>query len=58
MLGFFEFFGSMDECFGWNTADVKASTAELIAFDQDGGDAQLRSADGSDVTAWATADDD
>ena len=58
MLGFFKFLGSMDERFGWNTADVEASAAELIAFNQDSGDAQLRGADGSDVTARATADDD
>ena len=53
-----EFAGDMDHRLRRNAADVQARPAKLLALDQDGGDAQLRSSDRGDIAARTAADNE
>jgi hypothetical protein len=57
VVGLVKGLGRVDHGLGWDAAHVQAGAAQLITFDQRGGDAQLRGAYRRDVAAGAAAYD-
>ena len=57
VLGHRHFFGAVEQGFGRDAADVEARPAEVFPFDASDAKAELRRADGGDVSAGAGADD-
>ena len=56
--GFIPEFGIVEQCLTWDTPPVEAYAAEFVPFDNGSLHAKLSSADGTDVSAGAAADDD
>ena len=56
MAHFLEFVGRVDQRLGRDAADVEASAAQRLAFDQNRRDAELPGADRCHITAGAAAD--